>query len=86
MCKLAKPRIIANGIYDDTEAALATVDFGWPEEWAPRRSREVYVAECWKAACEKCRVAPLPLVHKLMTCVRVYPAVLFINHTYIILG
>jgi hypothetical protein len=83
---LAKPRIIANGVYDDTEAALAAIDFGWPKDWAPRVSREEIVTDCWESTCVKFRVRP-PFTRKLATCVRALTSSLFfINRRFFIPG
>jgi hypothetical protein len=69
MSKRAKPRIIANGIYDDTEVAVTAADLDWPQEWNPRVSREQILTECWEATCAKFRVQ-LPFARKLSICVR----------------
>jgi hypothetical protein len=69
MSKIAKPRVIANGIYDDSEAALAAIELAWPPEWKDRVSREQIVTECWELTCAKYK-SRLPFVRNLTLCVR----------------
>jgi hypothetical protein len=72
MCHLAKPRIIANGIYDDTDAAMTTMASmyaKWPQAWAPRVSREEILTDCWETSCADFGVQ-LPFTHMLSVCVR----------------